>query len=163
MLASSSSCESASVLMNVIHGATEFKVTAHLEQCMPSPVCCTFGRAIDFQTTGRLNVLPLTCNHLDPSSLQFYDTLLLGYHRPLSSLPSHCNGCGSTFDLSKPLDCCKGRLVTQRHNEVHKGCSGDLVALAYKDVICELIVREASDTAPALIADLGIRCVAPSH
>ena len=108
----------ASVLINAIHGATESKVTTHLEQCMPSPVWHTFGRAIDFQTTGRLNVLPLTCNHLDPSSLQFYDTLLLGYHRPLSSMPSHCDGCGSTFDLSQPLDCCKGRLVTQHNNEV---------------------------------------------
>ena len=48
MLASSSSCESALVLINVIRGATECKVTTHLEQCMPSPVCRTFGKAIDF-------------------------------------------------------------------------------------------------------------------
>ena len=64
------------------------------------------------------------------------------------------------FDLSQPVDCCKGGLVTQRHNEVHKGYSGDLAALAYKDVICEPIVCEASDF--TLITDLGVRCVAPS-
>ena len=34
-----------------------------------------------------------------------------------------------------------------------------MAALAYKDVILELIVREGSNTAPALIADLGIRGV----
>ena len=49
-------------------------------------------------------------------------------------------------------------MVTQRHNEV-RDALGDLAALAYKDVIREPIVREGSDTALALIADLGIRGV----
>ena len=49
---------------------------------------------------------------------------------------------------------CKGRLVTQRHNEVGDAL-GDLAALAYNHVICEPIVCEGSDTVPALIADLG--------
>ena len=67
-------------------------------------------------------------------------------------MPSHCDGCGSTFDLSHALDCHKWGLVTQCHNEV-RDALGDLAALAYKDVICEPIVCEGSDTAPA---DLGI-------
>ena len=46
----------------------------------------------------------------------------------------------------------------QRHNEVRYAL-GDLAALAYKDVIHELIVHEGSDTVPALIANLGIRGV----
>ena len=49
-------------------------------------------------------------------------------------------------------------MVTQRHNEV-RDALGDLAALAYKDVIREPIMREGSDTSPALIADLGIRGV----
>ena len=105
-----------------------------------------------------MTVLPLTSHHFDLSPQQFRDAFLLRYHRPLSSLPSHCDGCGSTFDLSHALDCCKGGLVTQCHNEV-RDALGDLVALAYKDVICEPIVHEGSDTAPALIADFGIRGV----
>ena len=68
------SLESASVFVNAIHGATESQVTAHLDQlarvhhdpsgrlevvfrqsvltsvleCMPSPVCLTIRREIDF-------------------------------------------------------------------------------------------------------------------
>ena len=125
---------------------------------MPSPVCRTIRRAIDFQTSGWLTVLPLTCHHFDLSPQQFRDALSLRYHRPLSSMPSHCDGCGSTFGLSHALYCRKGGLVTQRHNEV-RDALGDLAALAYKDVIREPIVREGSDTVPALIADLGIRGV----
>ena len=106
-----SSRESASVLVDAIHGATELKVTAHLDQlakvrhdvsgrrearaqclltsvleCMPSPVCRTIRRATDFQTSGWLPVLPLTCHHFDLSPQQFRDAfaLSLHYHRPLS-------------------------------------------------------------------------------
>ena len=71
-------------------------------------------------------------------------------------MASHCDGCGSTFDLSHALGCRKGGLVTQRHNEV-RDALGDFAALAYKDVIHEPIVREGSNTVPVLIADLGIR------
>ena len=183
MLATSSSQESTSVMINAIRGATEFKVIAHLDQlakvhhdvsgrrearvqclltsvleCIPSPVCCTIRRAIDFQISGWLTVLPLTCHHFDLSPQQFHDTLLLCYRRPLSLMPSQCDGCGSTFDLSHAVGCCKGILVTQHHNEV-KNSLGDLAALAYKDVIHEPIVREGSITVPVLIADLGIRGV----
>ena len=102
MLAFSFSRESASVMINAIRGATEFKVIAHLDQlakvrhdvsgrrearaqclltwvleCMPSPVCHTIRRAIDFQTSGWLTVLPLTCHHFDLSPQQFRDALSL--------------------------------------------------------------------------------------
>ena len=73
-------------------------------------------------------------------------------------MPSHCDGCGSTFYLSHALDCHKVGLVTQRHNKV-RDALGDLAALAYNDVIREPIVLEGNDTVPALIADLGIRGV----
>ena len=73
-------------------------------------------------------------------------------------MPASCDGCGSTFCLSHALDCRKGGLVTQRHNEV-RDALGDLAALAYKDVICEPVVCEGDDGAPVLIADLGVRGV----
>ena len=47
---------------------------------MPSPVCRTIRRAIDFQTSGWLTVLPLTCHHFDLSPQQFRDALSLRYH-----------------------------------------------------------------------------------
>ena len=83
----SSSREGASVLVDAIHGVTEFiSLTAHLDllarvrndisrrrevdvqsalssllESLPSPVCCTVTRAVDFQTSGWLTVLPLQC------------------------------------------------------------------------------------------------------
>ena len=71
-------------------------------------------------------------------------------------MSSHCDESGSTFDLSHTLDCRKGGLVTQCHNEV-RDAMGDVATLAYKDVICELIVRKEGDNVSALIADLGVR------
>lgn len=49
-------------------------------------------------------------------------------------------------------------MVTQCHNEV-RDALGDLAALAYGDIVCEPMVHEGGDNAPALIADLGIRGV----
>ena len=96
LMAFSSSREGASVLVDAIHGATEFCVTAHLEQLarvchdvsgrrkeyaqsvlssvlesLPSPTCRSIKRAIDFQTSGWLTVLPLACHQFDLSSQQF--------------------------------------------------------------------------------------------
>ena len=183
-LAFLSSREGVSVLVDAIHGAgaVAFRVTTHLDQlarvhhvserreadvqsaltsvleCLPSPACRTIKRAIDFQTSGWLTVLPLACHQFDLSPQQFRDTLSLRYHRPLSTMPSSCDGCGSAFSLSHALDCRRGGLVIQHHNKVQDAL-GDLAALAYKDVIHEPVVREGSDDAPALIADLGVRGV----
>ena len=71
-------------------------------------------------------------------------------------MPSSSDGCGSEFSLSHALDCDKGGLVTQRHNEV-RNALGDLAVLAYQDVIHEPIVQEGGDGVPVLIADLGIK------
>ena len=172
----------ASVLVDAIRGVVEFRVTAHSDhlariphdvsvkrdatvqsvltsvlECLPSQACRTIRRAIDFQTSGWLMVLPLACHQFDLPPQQFHDALSLRYHRPLAMMPSCCDGCGSAFNLSHAPDCRKGGLVTQRHNEV-RDALGDLAALAYRDVIREPIVCEGDD-APTLIADLGIRSV----
>ena len=150
----SSSRESASVLVDAIHGVTEFSLTTYLDllarvrndisrrreidvqsalssllESLPSLVCRTVRRAVDFQTSGWLTVLPLACHQFDLSVQQFRDALSLRYHRPLPVMPSSCDGCGSAFSLSHALDCRKGSLVTQRHNEV-RDALGDLAALA---------------------------------
>ena len=179
-LAFSSSREGSSILVDAIHGVTEFSLTAHLDllarvrndisrrrevdvqsalssllDLLPSPVCRTVRRAVDFQTSGWLTVLPLACHQFDLSTHQFHDALSLQYHRPLSMMPSSCGGCGSAFSLSHALDCHKGG---QRHNEV-RDALGDLAALAYKDVIREPVVCEGNAEVSALVADLGIRGV----
>ena len=111
-LAFSSSREGSSVLVDSIHGVTEFSVTAHLDllarvhndisrrrevdvqsalssllELLPSPVCRTVRRDVDFQTSGWLTVLPLACHQFDLSAQQFHDALSLRYHRPLSMMP----------------------------------------------------------------------------
>jgi len=87
----------------------------------------------------------LTClrnklhHHFDLSAQQFRDALCLCYHHPLSLIPASCDGCGEDFSLTHVLDCRKGGLVTQRHNEV-RDALGDLAALGYSEVVREPIV-----------------------
>ena len=80
------------------------------------------------------------------------------YSQPLLRMPSSCDGCGAQFSLGHALDCKKGRLITQRHNEV-RDALWDIAALTNKEVVREPVVREADETSemPALIADLGVR------
>ena len=56
------------------------------------------------------------------------------------------------------MDCKKGGLVTQHHNEV-RGALGDLASIVFNNVLKEPIVQEANtrDGSPALIADISIR------
>ena len=70
-------------------------------------------------------------------------------------------GVGPPLTSHMPLTVRKDRgLVTQRHNEV-RDALGDIADMAYREVIREPVVREASDAAgiPALVADLGVRGV----
>ena len=85
-------------------------------------------------------------------------------HSPYATT-GHCqtfqrfgDGCGHGFDLNHALDCRKGGLVIQRHNEI-RDAVGDLANLVWKDVHREPVVREATENSPALIADLAVRGV----
>ena len=169
--------------MDAIHGITAFSLIAHLDllarvhnyfsrkrevdvqsalssllESLPSPVCHTVRRDVNFQTSSWLMALPLACHQFDLSPQQFRDALSLRYHRPLSMMPSSCDRCGSAYSLSHALDCRKGGLVTQHHNKV-RDALGDLAALAYKDVIHEPVVHKGNAEVSALVADLGIRGV----
>ena len=89
------------------------------------------------------------------AATEFRDALVLQYNRPLLKLPANCDGCGAATSLEHALDCKKGDLVMQRHNEVID-VIGDLATLVYKEVIKEPIVQEANDAGvPSLIADLS--------
>ena len=53
------------------------------------------------------------------------------------------------------MDCRKGGLITQRHNEV-RDALGDIAALTYKEVVREPVVRETGETS-------GIPCGGPEN
>ena len=103
--------------------------------------CAVWG-AVDFHASGWLNVLPLAHHHFDLSAQEFRDALCLCYLRPLSLMPVCCDGCGEDFILTYALDCCKGSLVTQRHNKI-RDALGDLAALGYREVVCEPLMSGA--------------------
>ena len=71
-----------------------------------------------------------------------------------------CDGCGSQLSTGHALDCRKGGLVIQRHNEI-RDAFGDLASIAYKEVAREPVIREPNDqeNVPALCADLSVRGV----
>ena len=52
-----------------------------------------------------------------------------------------CDGCGSQFSTGHALDCRKGGLVIQRHNEIGDAL-GDLASIAYNKVVREPVLRE---------------------
>ena len=90
-------------------------------------------------------VMPIPKHHFDLSAAEFRDALSLCYCRPSLGLPAICDGCGAPFSLEHALDCKKGGLVIQRHNEV-RDALGDIAAKAYREVTKEPIVREADDS-----------------
>lgn len=90
-----------------------------------------------------LNILPVSKHHFDLSPQDFRDALAIRYRKPLLDFPLHCDGCGSDFDLSHALSCCKDGLIIQRHNEV-RDAFGDLVALVWGQVCREPVVKECN-------------------
>eukprot|EP00919_Chromeraceae_sp_WS-2016_P038327 GHVR01091490.1.p1 GENE.GHVR01091490.1~~GHVR01091490.1.p1 ORF type:complete len:203 (-),score=35.04 GHVR01091490.1:23-631(-) len=56
------------------------------------------------------------------------------------------------------LDCRRGGLVAQRHNEI-RDTIGELCKMAYPQVTKEPVVAESSETGKTLIADLRVRGV----
>ena len=75
-------------------------------------------RAVDGKTSGWLNIMFIARHQFDLSAFELRDALTMRYCRPLLRMPSSCDGCGAQFSLEHALDCKKGELITQRHNEV---------------------------------------------
>ena len=83
----------------------------------------------DEKMSSWLTVLPIAKHHFDLTAQEFRDALAIRYKKPLLGIPSKCDGCGSSFDLSHALSCRIGGLVMQRHNEV-RDAFADLSAIA---------------------------------
>ena len=116
-----------------------------------------FKRARDCLSSW-LNVLPCQKDNFDLTCNEFRDALNLRYSKPLLHLPPTCDGCSSLFTTSHALDCKKGGLVTQRHNEVWD-LLYDLASQAWTQVTKEPIIREALPGREALVGDISIRGV----
>ena len=119
--------------------------------CMPPLLLCQLHATspvmpIACHLSCYANCMPplLLCQLHATSPVEFRDALSLRYHRPLLKTPMHCDGCGNEFSFQHALDCKKGGLVTQHHNEV-RDALGDLAAIMYKDLVRESIVQEADD------------------
>ncbi|KAL5467006.1 hypothetical protein EMCRGX_G031171 [Ephydatia muelleri] len=111
-------------------------------------------RGIDRKTSAWLTVIPMAYHHFDLSATEFRDSLALRYHQPLLRLPALC---GSRFSTGHALDCRKGGLVIERHNQI-RDALGYLTSIAYNEVVREPIIREPNDreNVPALVADLSV-------
>ena len=73
-------------------------------------------------------------------------------------MPALCNGCGNQFSTGHALDCRKGGLVIQSHNDIRDALGG-LGSITYKEVVSEPVVREPNgrEKVPALVAVLSVR------
>ena len=107
-----------------------------------------------------LNNIPVQKDHFDLSAIEFRDTLCLKSMKPPQNLPPSCDGCGQLFTTSHALDCQKGGLVVQRHNEI-RDTIYDLTCLVFNQVTREPIIQDRSDDPPqeALVADIKARGV----
>ena len=105
-----------------------------------------------------LTVVPISKEHFDLSAFEFRDGLSLRYAKQLIELPPTCDGCGSEFTVNHALDCKRGGLIVQRHNEI-RDVLCDLSSLAWKQVIKEPVITDYSDTSDFLKADISIRGV----
>eukprot|EP00731_Ephydatia_muelleri_P009682 Em0005g268a len=77
-----------------------------------------------------------------------WDGLAISYLRHLFAC---CDGCGADFTLQHGMDCKKGGLVIQRHNEV-RDCLGDISSEVWPSVIKEPIKKTctAAITSPVI-------------
>ena len=151
--------EAASAIHKIFQQNDENKLTSVLATLDPN-TRRAITRSVGSKCSSWLTVLPIALHHFGLSATELRDSLALRYHRPLLKAPADCDGCGDVSNMTHALDCRKGGLVIQRHNEV-RDVLGDLASLVYKDVIREPIVQEANDACgiSSLVADLSVRGV----
>ena len=82
------------------------------------------------KTGAWLIVQPSTVNGTDLGAQEWCDALFMRYGLETLDLPTHCDGCQSKFSISHALECKKGGLVTERHNELRDRVS-DLAGKAF--------------------------------
>ena len=103
---------------------------------------------------------PLVKDNFDLSPREFRAGLAMRYMKPLQELLPKCDRCGALFTVGHALDCRKGGLVVQRHNEV-RDTIYDLAVIAWHKTTKEPVIGESSEnfSGALLRADIGVRGV----
>ena len=73
------------------------------------------------KTSDWLTVQPSTVNETELGGQEWRDALFLRYGLEPPDLPTYCDRCQAKFSVSHALDCKKGGLVTEGHNELRDG------------------------------------------
>ncbi|CAB0014003.1 unnamed protein product [Nesidiocoris tenuis] len=118
----------------------------------------TLQRITNGNASQWLTITPLTADNFDLTPTQFRDALSMRYSKPLLGLRGICDGCGMEMDLNHALNCKKGGLVKQGHDQIRDIIAG-LARQVYRGVMVEPIMREGSATEPGLLADIRIHGV----
>jgi hypothetical protein len=64
--------------------------------------------------------MPSTPNGTELLAHEFRDAILLYNARTPGDLPTHCDGCGTKFNVRHALECKVGGLLILQHNEINK-------------------------------------------
>ena len=105
-----------------------------------------------------LTVVPLQRDDLDLTPTQFRDALAVRYGREPVGLPPYCDGCGTQMDLDHGLNCKKGGLVKQGHDQIRDQCA-KMASLAWSSVGLEPVMVDGDDGNPRLVADFKVHGV----
>ena len=127
---------------------------------MPVASQRTLKRIVKGEASGWLTVLPLQADGYDMTTTQFYNQLVIRYHHEPASLPTTCVGCGAPFSLQHGLDCAKGGLVKEGHNDL-RDIDARLVDLAWGRMSIEPVLIPENNCCgrSALQADWMVRGV----
>ena len=88
-----------------------------------------------------LLVLPIQNDNFNLSAHEFRYAICMRNMKPVLGLSPICDGCGAVFTTTHAVDCKKGGLVTQRHNEI-RDLFCDLSSIAWKNLVREPTSQE---------------------
>ena len=70
------------------------------------------------KTGAWITVFPSTVNVTDMGDQDWCDTFFLCYSVEPPDFPTHCDGCNAKFSVCPSLDCKKGGIIKNHHNNI---------------------------------------------
>ncbi len=153
-------CRSALKAARLQRESRERELLSSVLEIIPSERQRPLKRIVAGEASGWLTVLPLAAEGFDLSATQLRDQLAVRYHHVPVAFPSTCDGCGEDFSVQHALDCKKGGLVKQGHNDVRDN-DVRLAEAAWGGVTVEPVMVPEDDKTghPSLQADWSVRGV----